>query len=109
MRAKPDGFELTFTHEVEAVSAANLGSYSMSAYTYIYRSDYGSPVVDKMAPKIIGVEVTSPKTVRLTVDSLIHGHVHELHAKGVRSAKGLPILHPVGYYTLNEIPPGELN
>jgi hypothetical protein len=32
-----------------------------------------------------------------------------LHAKGVRSAKGLPILHPVGYYTLNEIPPGELN
>ncbi|GIT04830.1 MAG: hypothetical protein CM1200mP29_02410 [Verrucomicrobiota bacterium] len=51
MRAKPDGFELTFTHEVEAVSAANLGSYSMSAYTYIYRSDYGSPVVDKMAPK----------------------------------------------------------
>ena len=81
----------------------------MSAYTYIYRSDYGSPVVDKSAPKITGVEVTGPKTVRVTVDSLIHGHVHELHAKGVRSAKGLPILHPVGYYTLNEIPPGELN
>ena len=109
MRAKPDGFELTFTHEVDAVSAANLGSYSMSAYTYIYRSDYGSPVVDKMAPKITGVEVTSPIPARLTVDSLIQGHVHELHAKGVRSAKGLPILHPVGYYTLNEIPPGELN
>ena len=109
MRAKPDGFELAFTHEVDAVSANNMDSYSMSAYTYIYRSDYGSPVVDKTVPKITGVEVTSPKTVRVTVDSLIHGHVHELNAKGVRSAKGLPILHPVGYYTLNEIPPGELN
>ena len=109
MRAKPDGFELTFTHELDAVSAGNPASYSMSAYTYIYRSDYGSPVVDKLTPKIVGVEVTGSKTVRVTLDKLIHGHVHELRAKGVRSAMGLPILHPVGYYTLNEIPPGELN
>jgi len=65
--------------------------------------------VDKLTPKIVGVEVTGSKTVRLTLDKLIHGHVHELRAKGVRSVMGLPILHPVGYYTLNEIPPGELN
>ena len=109
MRAKPDGFELTFTHEIDAITAANLASYSMSAYTYIYRADYGSPVVDQTTPKIVGAEVKGPKTVRLTVDKLIQGHVHELRAKGVRSAKGLPILHPVGYYTLNEIPPGDLN
>ena len=71
--------------------------------------DYGSPVVDKMTPKIVGAEVKGPKTVRVTVDKLIQGHVHELHAKGVNSVNDLPILHPVGYYTLNEIPPGELN
>jgi hypothetical protein len=81
----------------------------MSAYTYIYRADYGSPVVDKTTPNIVGAELKGPKTVRVTVDKLIQGHVHELRAKGVRSAKGLPILHPVGYYTLNEIPPGDLN
>jgi hypothetical protein len=109
MRAKPDGFELTFTHEVDAVTAGNPASYSMSAYTYIYRADYGSPVVDKVAPKIVGIELNDPKTVRVTVDKLIQGHVHELHAEGVRSAKGQPILHPVGYYTLNEIPPSEIN
>ena len=28
----------------------------------------------------------------------------EVHTDGVRSADGLPVLHPVGYYTLNEIP-----
>ena len=81
----------------------------LCVYSYFYRSDYGRRVVYKTAPKITGAEVTAPKTVRVTVDSLIHGHVHELNAKGIRSAKGLPILHPVGYYTLNEIPPGEIN
>jgi hypothetical protein len=30
--------------------------------------------------------------------------VHELAAKGVRSADGLPLLHPDAYYTLNRIP-----
>ncbi|GIT13007.1 MAG: hypothetical protein CM1200mP34_4130 [Verrucomicrobiales bacterium] len=105
MRAKPDGFELTFTHEVDAVSAANLGSYSMSAYTYIYRSDYGSPVVEKFGPEDHGGRGHRPENRARDRGQPHSGHVHELHAKGVRSAKGLPILHPVGYYTLNEIPP----
>ena len=109
MRAKPDGFELTFTHEVDAKTASDLKSYSMSAYTYIYQSKYGSPVVDKLNPEILGAEVTGPKTVRVTVDKLTKGHVHELQAKGVRSLDNKPILHPIGYYTLNEIPPAEVN
>ena len=102
MRAKSDGFELTFTHEVDAKTAGD-PSYSMSAYTYIYQSKYGSRVVDKLTPKVIGAEVTGPKKVRVTVDKLTKGHVHELQAKGVRSLDGKPILHPIGYYTLNEI------
>jgi hypothetical protein len=42
--------------------------------------------------------------VRLTISPLTKGHVHELHLDGVRSTEGLPLLHKVGYYTLNEIP-----
>ncbi len=109
MRAKSDGFELTFTHEVNAQTANDLNSYSMSAYTYIYQSKYGSPVVDKLTPEILRADVTGPKTVRITVDKLTKGHVHELQAKGVRSIDNKPILHPIGYYTLNEIPPAEVN
>jgi hypothetical protein len=30
--------------------------------------------------------------------------VHELHAAGLRSRDGEPLLHPTGYYTLNHIP-----
>jgi hypothetical protein len=44
------------------------------------------------------------KSVRLFVDQLQEGHVHELHLDGVRSAAGKPLLHPVAYYTLNYVP-----
>lgn len=107
MRAKPNGFELTFTHEINPDTAKTPSSYSMKAYTYIYRADYGSPVVDNTAIKITDVKVgRDRKSVRVTLDKLIKGHIHELHLEGVRSAGGLPVLHPVGYYTLNEIPKG---
>jgi hypothetical protein len=32
------------------------------------------------------------------------GHVHELHLPGIRSSAAQPLLHPVGYYTLNYVP-----
>lgn len=106
MRAKPDGFELTFTKPVDVATAANLDSYSIETYTYIYQSSYGSPEVDHTKPTITGITVSSDgKSARLVVDGLQIGHVHELHADGVRSAmEKTPLLHPVGYYTLNYIP-----
>ncbi len=105
MRAKPDGFELTFTEPVDAATAGNPSSYSMREFTYIYQADYGSPEVDDVQAKITRV-VVSPdrKSVRLTVAPLTKGHIHELHLDGVKSATGTPVLHPVAYYTLNEIP-----
>ena len=44
------------------------------------------------------------KSVRLYVDGLQEGHIHDLAAAGVRSADGQPLLHPQAYYTLNYIP-----
>jgi len=56
-------------------------------------------------PKIESIEVAKDaKSVRLKFDVLTKGHIHELHLDGVRSASGKPVLHPVAYYTLNEIP-----
>jgi glucose/arabinose dehydrogenase len=105
MRAKNDGFELTFTQAVDAATASNSGSYKLSTYTYIYQAQYGSPEVDATAPTITKIEVApGSKSVRLVIDQLQEGHVHELHLDGVRSAAGQPLLHPVAYYTLNYIP-----
>ncbi len=105
MRAKPDGFELTFTEPLNRESAEDLTHYKMREFTYIYRAEYGSPEVDSKIPKITAITVAPDnKSVRLQIDSLFKGDIHEIHVDGVRSADGRPVLHPVGYYTLNEIP-----
>jgi hypothetical protein len=105
MRAKPDGFELTFTQAVDPKSAANIASYDLETYTYIYQASYGSPEVDPTKPTMKRAEVASDhRSVRLYVEGLQAGHVHELHLPGIRSADDLPLLHDVGYYTLNYIP-----
>ena len=102
MRAKPDGFELTFTMPVDKQTAGDLASYKMTTYTYIFQSSYGSPEVDHTTPKITKAIVADDgKSVRLIVDKLQRGHIHELHMGGLRSKSGLPLLHNVGYYTLN--------
>jgi len=105
MRAKPDGFELTFTQPVDPKTAADLASYSARDFTYAYRAQYGGPEVDEVIPKLTKAVVGADhQSVRLTFDQIIKGDIHELHFDGVRSADGKPVLHPVGYYTLNEIP-----
>lgn len=107
MRAKSDGFELTFTRPADPATAAEAGSYRMTTYTYIYQSQYGSPEVDPTTPTIKRVEVSKDgRGVRLIVGGLREGHVHELALPGVRSAGGEPLLHPRAYYTLNALPGG---
>jgi hypothetical protein len=75
---------------------------SLETYTYIYQADYGSPEVDRTTPTITSATVSADKkAVRLVVDQLEEGHVHELRLPGVRSAQGLPLVHAAAYYTLN--------
>jgi glucose/arabinose dehydrogenase len=105
MRARPDGFELTFTEPVDQATAGSTGSYKMETYTYIYQASYGSPEVDKTTPAITSAEVAKDGlSVRLKVDGLVEGHIHELDLSGVRSATGQPLLHKTAYYTLNYLP-----
>ena len=105
MKARPDGFEFSFTQPVDAASAGNPKSYTIEAYTYVYHSSYGGPEVDKTEPKIKEVKVAADgKSARLVIDGLVEGHVHELHLPGVRSASSEPLLHDAAYYTLNKIP-----
>jgi hypothetical protein len=80
----------------------------MAAYTYLYRGAYGSPEVDRVSPvvEVAGVSADG-LTIDLSVQPLTQGHVHELSVAGLRSRAGRAVLHPTGYYTLNEIPAGQ--
>ena len=106
MKATPDGFDLTFTEPVDKAKAADVNSYAMRTWTYIFQSEYGSPEVDKSKSTIKSATVSDDGLhVRLVVDGLEVGHVHELKLDGVRSAgKAAPLLHPIAYYTLWSIP-----
>ncbi len=105
MKVQPDGFVLGFTQPVNLATASDPKAYRLSTYTYIYQPDYGSPEVDGTVPTIGRVEVAGDGlSARLFVEGLQVGHVHELHAEGVRSAEGSPLLHPEAYYTLNALP-----
>ncbi len=105
MRAKPDGFELTFTKPVDIKSAADPSLYKMKTFTYIFQASYGSPEVDHTTPEVTKVEVSPDgKSVRIRLSEMVAGNIHHLHAPTLRSQDGLPLLHPDAYYTLNYIP-----
>ena len=105
MHATPDGFRLKFTQHVDAEAVLDPKSYTMLTYTYIYQSSYGSPEVDETRPTIEHVSVSDDgMEAILRVSKLQEGHVHELHMDGIRSARGLPLLHDRAYYTMNSIP-----
>jgi hypothetical protein len=105
MRAKSDGFELTFTEKIDPATAADINSYRLTTYTYLYQQQYGSPEVDGTTPEIKKIEIApGNRSVRLFIDKIQEGHVHELHASGLRSTTAQPLLHPIAYYTLNYIP-----
>ena len=105
IHAKPDGFELSFTAPVDAKTAADPASYKLSSYTYLLHETYGSAETDtKQLAVSTAVVAPDAKSVRLTIDGLRAGYVHEFHCKGVRSATGEPLLHDAAYYTLIEIP-----
>ncbi len=105
MRLTQDGFDLTFTKPLDPDTAQALKAYSMQSFTHNYWSTYGSPEVDKRAEKVEKVRLSDDrKKVSLTIDGLKKGRVYELRLEGIKSADGAAVLHPVGYYTLNEFP-----
>jgi len=102
---RPDGFLLTFTLPVDPKTAADPASYTVTTYTHIYQAGYGSPEVDQTAPRVLkAVPSADGLSVRLTLEKIELGHIHDFDFAGVRSAQGNPLLHTKAYYTVNEIP-----
>jgi cytochrome c551/c552 len=106
VRAMSDGFEIEFTQPVDRASAEDLDNYTTTTYVYKYHPVYGSPVVDFQEINLRGAKVSADgMRVRLVLDGLKEGYVHDIKPEGVVSAdKKQPLLHPAAYYTLNAIP-----
>lgn len=108
VKAKPDGFEIEFTQPVDRKRASDVDSYEITSFTYKYGHEYGSPVINEGNCPIKAIAVSPDGLkVRLVVDSLRLGYIHEIKASGIRSTENYALLHDFGYYTLNNFPDGE--
>jgi len=109
IQAESNGFTINFTEPVNETTAVNTNSYSVTDFTYLYHSKYGSPIVDRETKNIVRAEVAEDgRSVRLFVENLREGYINEIKTDGVTASEsGNPLLHSVGYYTLNNLPEGE--
>lgn len=105
VRIQPDGFLVDFTKPVDPASAGLAANYHILTYTHIYQEYYGSPEVDQTTPRIVNaLPAPDGRSVRLVVDGVVAGHVHEFDLTGLKSKDGDDLLHVKAYYTVNRIP-----
>lgn len=109
VRAMPDGFEIEFTSPVDLKSAQDIASYNVESFIYKYQPVYGSPPVNSESLKVKGVKVSADGLrARIVVDNLRQYYIHTIKVNGIREKENFySIVHPVAYYTLNNIPAGE--
>jgi plastocyanin len=109
MKALDDGFQLEFTKPINKKMATDLSTYNLATFSYLYHKTYGSPIVDKEKAMIHKAEVSADGlSVKLTVHGMRLGYIHLLEIPKLKSTSGELLLHNTGYYTLNEVPGGEL-
>ena len=107
--ARPDGFEIEFTMPINRESAENLKSYELKSFIYKYQHQYGSPIINQEVTPLRGVIVSEDRMkVRLVLDNVRQGYIHQVMASGIMNDEGQTLLHDMSYYTLNEIPSGDL-
>lgn len=109
IRAMPDGFEIQFTRPVDPASASKVNSYEINSFNYQYHHHYGSPAIEPLVHKLKGILISPDRMkVRLVMSDCRRFYIHEIRPKSVRSESGEAMLHDVGYYTLNQVPQGEM-
>jgi azurin len=108
INAESNGFTITFTKPADHHTVMDINNYRVTDFTYEYNAAYGSPVINRQDKTITRLEIAEDgMSVRLYVDGLREGYINEIRAEGVMSSDGLSLLHPVGYYTLNNLAEGE--
>ena len=109
MKAQNDGFTLEFTKPVNKKIAQDISTYKLSTFTYGYHKKYGSPIIDQQNAMVHNAEVSEDcLTVKLTIHGMRLGFIHQIEIPKLKAKSGELLLHNKGYYTLNEVPGGEL-
>ncbi len=104
MNITAKGFKLTFTEKVDPSSIHDLKAYEIDANTWVYRSSYGSPDVDKEVIHVTKAKLSQDQTqLELELNAIYKGHTYNFNFPQIRSQKGKALLHNKAYYTINEV------
>ena len=77
----------------------------MTSYTHEYSSAYGGDELNTQELSVEPVAISDDGLrVKLKVEGLRAGYVHELRLDGAESVSGESLDYPDAYYTLNRIP-----
>lgn len=108
IRAMPDGFEIEFTKPANKKYAEDIASYSIESFIYKYQAVYGSPPMNTEKCPIKGIKLSADgMKARLIVDNLRRFYIHTITLNGILDDQNsFALIHPVAYYTLNNIPEG---
>ncbi len=107
IQALPDGLEIEFTLPANPSMLKNAMNYSVNSFTYKYHHNYGSPIIHNRNRKIIGIVPSEDgRKVKLVLDSLLEGYIHEIKLSGIESVESKALLHNFAFYTMNAIPQG---
>ncbi|MGJ8657445.1 MAG: hypothetical protein ACSHX6_13430 [Akkermansiaceae bacterium] len=106
VEALKDGFKITFTEPVANLDEIKVENVNCEAWTYQYRSKYGSPEIEQVKPNVVSVSVDTEtkQSITIKLDKMTQGHVHHLSLREIKNSAGKALWHPEVYYTLNEIP-----
>ncbi|CAM4375155.1 sulfocyanin-like copper-binding protein [Zobellia roscoffensis] len=109
MKAEDDGFLLEFTKPINKKIGADSSSYQITTFNYLYHNTYGSPIVDQQKAVVTEADISDDAlSVKLKVNGMRLGFIHQLKIPELKATSGEKLLHDVGYYTLNEVPGGNL-
>ncbi len=100
IRVRPRGFRVHFTKPADPASVA----FEIQHHRYEYTGAYGSPELDRTRVAIEKVELSADGLSADLTLPLVKDRVYMIAGKGVKSARGEPLVQPVGAYTLLEIP-----
>jgi len=104
IKSTNDGFLLEFTEPVDKNLAQDPANYLLNSFNYKYHHFYGSPIINSLKLNLKAIKVSDDGLqVRIAVDSLRLGYIHEFKLEGIHNTSGTPLLHNSAYYTLNEI------
>lgn len=105
IHALPKGFRIVFTRPVSPATARDAASYQIEHYRYEHTGAYGSPELDRTRLAIERVELAADgRSVDLVTAPLVKDRVYMIQARGVHSVQREGLVHPLGAYTMNELP-----